>query len=103
MCTPTTSSVRLTSSRRLPRLLAPPRPPELNKQQLCRTALVRSAHMTSDDRAVDVEARLAELIAQLCAGDDSGHQEIETLARARPEALRPFHEQLIGPLVSTQL
>lgn len=43
---------------------------------------------------VDKE-RLAEAIAQLCAGDESGHALIEAVARANPGALRPFHSQLI--------
>src|SRR5258708_4487748 len=34
-------------------------------------------------------------IAALCAGDDSGHDEIEEAARARPEAMRPFHAAMI--------
>lgn len=44
--------------------------------------------------SVDAQ-RLAEPIAQLCAGDDSGHALIEEVARAMPETLRPFHNQLI--------
>lgn len=39
--------------------------------------------------------RLTEAITQLCVGDDSGHELIEAAARAMPESLRPFHEQLI--------
>lgn len=39
--------------------------------------------------------RLAKAIAQLCAGDDSGEAYVEAAARATPEALRPFHDQLI--------
>jgi len=49
-----------------------------------------------NESAPSVDARrLAEAVAQLCAGDDSGHDQIEAAARATPEALRPFHDQLI--------
>lgn len=55
---------------------------------------IKTAPPTGDvDR--DDESLLADLIARLCAGDTDGRDEIEAIARARPEALRPFHDQLI--------
>ncbi len=51
--------------------------------------------MMSASGLSDDEGHLAEVIARLCAGDDSGQDRIEAAARARPEALRPFHDQLI--------
>jgi len=53
--------------------------------------------MKDDQRSgVEAVAGLAELITRLCAGDDSGQEAIESVARARPEVLRPFHDQLIN-------
>jgi hypothetical protein len=41
------------------------------------------------------EELLTEAIARLCAGDDSDQELIEAVARATPESLRPFHNQLV--------
>jgi hypothetical protein len=51
--------------------------------------------MGSGSGQPDDDGRLTEAIARLCAGDDSGQEQIEAVARARPEALRSFHHQLI--------
>lgn len=48
--------------------------------------------MTGD---FEPDSRLGEHITAMCSGDDSGQDAIETAARARPEALRPFHAALI--------
>lgn len=51
--------------------------------------------MEIESRLFGDEAGLAEAVGLLCSGDDSGLELIETVVRASPEALSPFHKLLI--------
>lgn len=51
--------------------------------------------MKKDRRTADDGGRLAEAVTKACAGDNSESAQIQAAARAKPEDLRAFHDQLI--------